>query len=115
MNERMDKHREKWKAKSERSFGKKTEGDDLVALGVIRTALPIRAKGFRCGRMGGLGTRAYSRPEGDRQINWSWDVCFLRVKWSGANGESCRETVREALVGLAERLCSSTACSQCQL
>jgi len=36
----------------------------------------------------GLGTCAYSRPEGDRQINWSWDVCFLRVKWSGANGEN---------------------------
>ena len=55
----------------------------------------------------GLATRAYSRPEGDRQINWSWDVCFLRVKWSGANGETCWETVivgAVVVVGLAERL-----------
>jgi hypothetical protein len=54
MDERMDKHTEKWKAESELSCGKKTEGDDLVALGVIRTALPRKAEGFRCGRMGGL-------------------------------------------------------------
>jgi len=91
--------------------------DDLVALGIIRTALPRRAERFNAAERG-LGTRAYSRPEGDRQINWSWDVCFLRVKWSGANGETCRETVilgAVVVVGLAERLCSSTACSLCQL
>jgi hypothetical protein len=51
----------------------------------------------------GLETPAYSRPEGERQINWSWDVCFLRVKSSGVTGDSWSAGGRQCCdLGLAQ-------------